>query len=88
MISNAAGGGGGGRSSGTSLSRKSSSKYGNNPSSACRTNVTYLINGQAKTLDDVIEVRPRKDSITKYCAVFVSLCISLLKISILNSMII
>ena len=57
MISNTAGGGGGGRSSGTSLSRKSS-KYGNNPSSSCRTNVTYLINGQAKTLDDVIEVRP------------------------------
>ena len=58
MISHTAGGGGGGRSSGTSLSRKSS-KYGNNPSSSCRTNVTYLINGQAKTLDDVIEVRPR-----------------------------
>ena len=43
------------------LTRKSSSKYGNHKSSSHlngnRGQVTYRIDGQNKTLDDVIEVR-------------------------------
>jgi hypothetical protein len=39
------------------LTRKSSSKYGNHKSSSHSGQVTYRIDGQNKTLDDVIEVR-------------------------------
>ena len=61
MVPSTIGGGGGGGSCKKDLTRKSSSKYGNHPSSSHlngnRGQITYRIDGQNKTLDDVIEVR-------------------------------
>ena len=62
MVPSTLGGGGGGRKD---LARKSSSRYGDNNTSASQTyrsNITYQIDGKNKTLDDVIEVRKEMHS--------------------------